>query len=404
MLSIITRHFPSFRVFWFIFLDLLLQTTRSLLYRITEILNPADVCYYLRGPVINTSTAFLMNEKNLYTGESLEVSDQLRLTRLRNIEQKASRCEQGVFNWAERVRRIIEKTMPDDQILPKEIKVILRRMRTPHQGNFHKLLDQLSDYMIKIHGDVWVKSALNSLGMGDSDEYEFDVRFAHMHDALDNWTLNVLVYFRASAVMMKHKIPHFDSVTRRNRLYNLLKCFRNSECISNSKKALSIYCKFRYQSVVLASNRAGRNNMFIDPTVSVSYTKHRRVAKPISYDGSFNFGDPTSERIREATYVKPYRSFKNKLTSNDQDVVRRKINSWLTSRGLKNKPRCFTYSDQVVVWDNIRNVCESLKCSSVRIHKGKFTRSDIIHPLATFWKRPVGKREWSYWYKWWRSN
>lgn len=329
--------------------------------------------------------------------------NQLRLDRIEGVSQKATRCEQGVFNWTERLRRIVDKSNPDGDDTPLAVRKIIRRMRTPNQGNFHKLLDQLSDEMVKIHGDVWVKSALNTLGMGDEED-EYDVKFSHMHDALDNWTLNTLVYFRATALTMKHTVPHYDPYLRRLRLANIVRSFRSASSHDQAKKALSIYRKFRYQPVVLASNRAGRGNMFIDPTVSVSYTKHRRVAKPVAL-GSFTFGDPSKERIREATYVKAFQSFKNKIKGETKDTARRKVNSWLMSRGLKRRPRRFTYSDQVLAWDEMNDAYESGKLGSYGfVSKGKFTRKDLIHPLATFWKRPIGYQEWRAWYKWWKNN
>lgn len=330
---------------------------------------------------------------------------QTRKQRVNDLRVKADKFEFSVFSWSRKVSRAIERSLPKDAEIRPSLKKVLRKMRFPDQGNFHKLLDLVSDEMTLVHGAAWVKSALNAIRPYTDDQNAEmpSVELMQIHDALDNWTLNVLMYLRASGLAMRHAQSQFDAQTRRDRLAGVLRIFRSDEKSDYRLKAARIYSKFRYQPVVLASNVPGRMNMFMDPTVSVSFTEHRRVAAPAPMP-SYTFGDPGTSQLREANYVHDYRSFRESLKDLSTRERDAKLDFWLAARGLSRRPRRFTYATQVRNWDEHRTayVTGELMSTSRVITTGNFDNSTKIHPCATHWKRPLGSREWSSWHRWWK--
>lgn len=328
-----------------------------------------------------------------------------RKNRIQVIEKKACKYEQAVFSWTMRLVRAVDRAQPEGTNTSPSIKKILRKMRTPDQGNFRKLLDQFSDEMTSIHGEAWIKSALNILGSGNKEDEEFDINIAMIHDALDNWTLNVIMYLRAAALIMRHTENGFDAHVRRGRLAAVIKSMRSTDDYEKARKAAKIYSRYRYQPVVLASNRAGRFSMFADPTVCVGFTHHRRVARPEMMP-SFTFYGPGTTQHREANYVKDYITFRESLEEMDPDKAAAKMDFWLAARGLSKRPRKFIYASQVHAWDEITRTLDKISgdssLSTRTISTGKFPDKGRIHPLATHWKKPLGNREWATWHRWWK--
>jgi len=337
--------------------------------------------------------------------EKTKMQNRIRASRISDLQLKADKFEFSVFSWSEKIGRAIMRSMPEGMDMRPSLRKVLKRMRWPEQGNFHKLIDLISDEMTLIHGPAWIKSALVAIRpyKKDSDHEMPSVELMQIHDALDNWTLNVLMFLRASGLVMRHRVSHLDTDLRRRRLAAVLQVFRNHNCNKYRRKAAKIYSNRRYQPVVMATSNAGRKNMFMDPTVSVSFTSHRRVAKPMAIP-SFTFGTPSSEQVREANYVRDYRSFKKSITSMRHEEQQGKMDFWLTARGLKNRPRMFTYASQVRSWDELVHDYENQESFSDSrvITTGRFLETGRVHPLATHWRRPLGSREWASWHRWWK--
>lgn len=331
------------------------------------------------------------------------MQSEVRQKRVSSLKFKADRYELATFTWAEKVRRAISKALPEGKELRPSLRKVLRKMRAPDQGNFHKLLDLVSDEMTLTHGRAWVQSALSAIRPSSRDTSETSLELMEIHDALDNWTLNVLMYLRASGLIMRHTGSHFDPALRRGRLAAVVRKFRSTEDPDVARKAANIYSGRRFQHVILASNNAGKASMFMDPTVSVSFTDHRRVARPVAMP-SFTFGEPTKEQVREANYIKDYNTFKETLKDLDEGTAASKLDFWLAARGLMKRPRRFTYANQVQAWDEMMNAYDEGNLMTVGrvITTGRFQDSGKIHPLATHWKRPLGGREWASWHRWWK--
>jgi len=125
------------------------------------------------------------------------------------------------------------------------------------------------------------------------------------------------------------------------------------------------------------------------------------------------YSNVTEEDNRIMGYVDEFRAFKKYLNNRQMSSREKskKINVWLKARNLKHPPTRFAPSmadliDQIDFTDSkSTTVNQQYGIRSRVINTGVFLTTGetaVIHPLANYWKKPIGFREAKSWYRWWR--
>jgi hypothetical protein len=302
-------------------------------------------------------------------------------TKQSSIRLALDRTEAGIVESVDMLCSLLQEAL-GTQELPDGYRTVLKEMKTPSQKSSTPMLDHLITLMTasKLHDSALAQS---------------------LQEATDVWLDFSHAYLRLSGLAYRHSVYHFDVAVRRNRLASLLRRIRNSTDSLVQLRALSTYRKFRYCRVIEAIPEQGTSELLMDPTVNLNYTSHGRVGRPmlaiLSYSDAVIM-DPISKG-----HAKDFIQFKRRLRDKTLSAKETFIKSWLSARDLDKAPSLFMFNNQLRNLDAFSSLHDSGGMAlRNQLSSGHFPDSDIIHPLATFWKVPLGKREKRAWHLWWK--
>jgi hypothetical protein len=300
----------------------------------------------------------------------------ISVNRQQGIRLAIDRIALGISHSSGLIRSILEMVLGTSDI-PDGYVDILKDMETPSQKSCGPLVDKLVDLL--------------KISRIESTSWATDIQ-----EAIDSWLDFTFAYLRLSALRLRHHVDHYDPTVRRSRLAAIARVMRYSTDIDTKLKALAVFRKFRYQRILDAIPEFGSSELHTDPTVSLNYTSHRRVGKPLLATLTYATAPPIDDHIRG--HVADYNKLKALKKINEEELGR-----WLAARGLSSVPRVFAYSHQIVNLDAFVKMHDSgLLPVYHHISTGLFRDREIIHPLATYWKLPIGRREKKSWHRWWK--
>lgn len=268
--------------------------------------------------------------------------------------------------------------------LPDGYKNVLREMEAPNQKNCTPLVDQLL-IVLQI-------SRINNT------KYTNDIQ-----ETIDTWLDFTFAYFRLSALTVRHAVDHVDTKLRRDRLAHVARHMRGGADTSTRLRALSVYRKFRYKRVIESIPESGDTQLFMDPTVSINYIRHARVGRPMLSTLIYHTIPPMDDISKG--HVTDFIQLKSRLRRLGRDESNKKIQEWMDARGLREKPSIFKYNKQLSSLDAFVHLHDGGDLANYRrLSTGKFQDDGSMHPLATFWKPPLGRREKISWHLWWKHG